>query len=343
VIWGEFGDIGHSEEAKNILKKYIIGKLDSSSNGATKKTNGLREPKTKQTDMSAYALPIFFVIFAVTALVFAIIIAFKYNSVKVFNRKIRTQNISNTMWIIYYLTIGLRSSAAAVLYGVLTTNAILHGFFFISALILSAINAFTLCLALNHQRRYRSSAPTAPAPQGAAGSIKEGDPLLGKSDLLKKSISPAEIIFFILFAANLALFYAALREQGKNQKLETLLVLIFVGSYIAERLPVLILVLIIVAHRNGNEGPTRQSKVYLFLGAVLHLSSDLPIFFWDQILPGQCIILNSISYIDILTIVNFLALIFFFLFLRSEYLRNMEECIWTTVSQIQDTFDFRRF
>lgn len=303
--------------------------------------NGTVHTPAPLQDIGYPTTAIIFVVFAVTSLVFAIIIAFKYNSVKVFNRKIRTQNISNTMWIVYYLTMGLRASAAAVLYGVPDDNKFLHGFFFISGLILSAINAFTLCLSLNHQRRYRSSAPP-PPPQGAAGSLKEGDPLLGKSDLLKKSISPAEVIFFILFAANLSLFYAALRSQN-NQKLESLLVLIFVGSYVAERFPVLILVMIIVAHRNGNEGPTRQSKVYLFLAATLHLSSDLPIFFWDQVLPAGCIIVSSLSYIDILTIVNFLALILFFLFLRSEYLRNMEECIWTTVSQIQDTFDFRRF
>jgi len=286
---------------------------------------------------------IIFVVFAVTALVFAIIIAFKYNSVKVFNRKIRTQNISNTLWIVYYLTIGLRASSGAVLYGLYPPDEgwLVHGIFFIAGIILSAINAFTLCLSLNHQRRYRSSAPPNPAPQ-SGGSLKEGDPLLGKSDLLRRSISPAEILFFILFAANLALFYAALKNQG-NGHVGSLLVLIFIGSFIVERLPVIVLVLIIVIHRNGNEGPTRQSKVYLFLAAILHLSSDLPTFFWAQVLPAGCIIAESISYIDILTIVNYLALILFFLFLRSEYLRNMEECIWTTVSQIQDTFDFRRF
>lgn len=46
-------------------------------------------------------------------------------------------------------------------------------------------------------------------------------------------------------------------------------------------------------------------------------------------------VVHALSYIDILSIVNFFALVLFFLFLRSEYLRNMEECIWTTVSQIQ--------
>lgn len=298
-------------------------------------------PPQALQDIGYPTTAIIFVVFAVTSLVFAIIIAFKYNSVKVFNRKIRTQNISNTMWIIYYLTVGLRTAAGAVLYGLPNPaqNKILHSIFFDAGLILSAINAFTLCLSLNHQRRYRSSAPPNPTPQANPGSQKEGDALLGKSDLLKKSISPAEILFFAIFVVNLVFLYVSIT----NTQHQSLFILVFVGTYVAGRIPILILSFIIVAHRNGNEGPTRQSKVYLFFAAVFHVSSDLPIFFWNQILPTGCIIFNAMSYIDLLTIANYIALIFFFLFLRSEYLRNMEECIWTTVSQIQDTFDFRRF
>jgi len=120
-------------------------------------------------------------------------------------------------------------------------------------------------------------------------------------------------------------------------------VFIYVCTYVAQRFPVFVISMMIVLHRNGNEGPTRQSKAFLFFAAVFHLSTDLPIFFWAQIVPEYCIIFDSISYIDLLSLANFLSLVLFFLFLRSEYLRNMEECIWTTVSQIQDTFDFRRF
>lgn len=43
------------------------------------------------------------------SIVFALIAGIKYNSVKVFNRSIRTENISNTMWIIFYVFISLRS------------------------------------------------------------------------------------------------------------------------------------------------------------------------------------------------------------------------------------------
>jgi len=282
---------------------------------------------------------IIFVVYAVTTLVFATIIAFKYNSVKVFNKKIRTQNISNTLWIIYYVSMGVRTCLNAAMYGITAhLSPRFHGLLFEASIILAGINAFTLCLSLNHQRKYRSSAPPNPAPQAAGNGAKEVDPMLPKMDVMKRLADPAEVIFFVLFAVSLILFFLAIYFTGKD-----VFVLVFVGSYAAQRLPVLVLALIIVAHRNGNEGPTRQSKIYLFFASVFHLTNELPLFFWAQLLPTKCIIWEAISYIDLLIILNFVSLILFFLFLRTEYLRNMEECIWTTVSQIQDTFDFRRF
>jgi len=286
---------------------------------------------------------IIFVVFAATSLVFAITIAFKYNSVKVFNKKIRTQNISNTMWIIYYLTVGLRACVGAVLYGLNDPDGQpeVHHALFYTTLALSALNAFALCLSLNHQKRYRSSAPPAPAPQVAGATnttaSKESDPLLFSPDVIRRYISPAEVLFFMCFVVNLVFLFVAAKEG------HSIFVIVYVGTYVLQRVPVVVLAFIIIAHRNGNEGPTRRSKVYLFFATAFHTSSDLPIFFWNEIYPAGCILFSSLSFIDVLTIASFVALILFFLFLRSEYLRNMEECIWTTVSQIQDALDFRRF
>jgi hypothetical protein len=52
---------------------------------------------------------------SVAALVFALVAGIKYNSVKVFNRSIRTENISNTLWILFYIFIALRFSPALIL------------------------------------------------------------------------------------------------------------------------------------------------------------------------------------------------------------------------------------
>jgi hypothetical protein len=90
------------------------------------------------------------------------------------------------------------------------------------------------------------------------------------------------------------------------------------------------------------------------------------------VVAGDCTFVFA-SWVDLIHVFYLPTLVCFFLFIRSEYLRNMEECIWTTVSQIQvsthaphttnntrnaaqraivnarahthaqDTFDFRRF
>jgi len=101
-------------------------------------------------------------------------------------------------------------------------------------------------------------------------------------------------------------------------------------------------VFLIVYGRNATEGPTKKSKIYLIGAAIVNVAGDIPLNIWSSILPDVCIF-GIASAVDLVHLCYLCSLILFFLFLRSEYLRNMEECIWTTVSQIQDTFDFRRF
>jgi len=117
---------------------------------------------------------------------------------------------------------------------------------------------------------------------------------------------------------------------------------LFLSSYVLQRIPIIILVLLIITTRSTNDGPTTQSKIFLGLAAGFNLVNDLPLTMWARFLPETCIFVIA-SYVDLIHLLYLFSLIFFFLFLRSEYLRNMEECIWDTVSQIQDTFDFRRF
>jgi uncharacterized membrane protein len=51
-------------------------------------------------------------------------------------------------------------------------------------------------------------------------------------------------------------------------------------------------------------------------------------------LSDHCI-LENISVIDFINVAYLLALVLLFVFIRREYLRNMEDFIWKTVSQIQ--------
>ena len=51
---------------------------------------------------------------SICAMVFAFVVALKYNSVRVFDHKIRTPSISNSLWITFYASIALGSLLNAI-------------------------------------------------------------------------------------------------------------------------------------------------------------------------------------------------------------------------------------
>jgi len=121
--------------------------------------------------------------------------------------------------------------------------------------------------------------------------------------------------------------------------------LLFFAAFGLQRVPVIILVVMIVlVQKNTPEGPSKHSKFYLIIAGILNTAGYVPLEVWSAIFGiGRDCVFVVASWVDLIHLVYFTSLIFFFLFLRSEYLRNMEECIWETVTHIQGTFDFRRF
>lgn len=55
-----------------------------------------------------------------------------------------------------------------------------------------------------------------------------------------------------------------------------------------QRIPILFLVLIILFQTRwqSSEGPTKKSKIFLFLAAILDFSEGLPLPAWAEILPS---------------------------------------------------------
>jgi len=294
--------------------------------------------------LSYPSISLIFGCLSLSCFIFAIIIGFKYNSVDVFNKKIRTQTISNTLWILYYMTLGLRGACNTVRYAMdKTQEQRIEAIFFIASLTLHGFTALALSLALNHQRRYRSSSQQ-------QSTHRESEPLIGHiqadhhrnlstpsriKSQIKKFISPSEIVFLLCFICFLVFLYLEIEKESK------VFYYILLAFFILQHIPIIILVFMI-SFSLSPEGPTKKSRVLLFFGAIFNLSNYLPLFVWAQFLPGGCH-LYIMSYVDLIQIFDFVSLLFFFLFLRSEYVRNVEECIWTAVSQIQDTFDFRLF
>jgi len=110
---------------------------------------------------------------------------------------------------------------------------------------------------------------------------------------------------------------------------------VFIGTFGVQQFPIVVLVLFIVFQKGaGTDGPTRKSKTLLIVATLLSLFNSLPLNVWALILPDNCYFWLG-SLVDLIHLLYFGSLLFFFLFIRNEYLRNMEECIWTTVSQVQ--------
>jgi hypothetical protein len=117
----------------------------------------------------------------------------------------------------------------------------------------------------------------------------------------------------------------------------------FAAMFCVQRLPVVALVLKIVMARTSADGPTRRSKALLGFGIVTYLPMMLVPLLWPLLPAAHDCAFYAGSWLDFVNLLDLITMILFFAFCRAEFLRNMEECIWTTVSQIQDTFDFRRF
>lgn len=114
-----------------------------------------------------------------------------------------------------------------------------------------------------------------------------------------------------------------------------------------QRLPILVLMLMIVLKKAAStEGPSKKSKLILLTATLINFFCNLPLTTWSYILTfpawNSCLLVVG-SLVDVIHICYGTSLVLFFLFLRYEYNRNMEECIWSHVSQIQDTFDFKPF
>src|SRR5690606_12570047 len=74
------------------------------------------------------------------------------------DRKVRKPSISNSYWAIYYFLIALRAVLDSVEYSLAPSlsDPILQGLV-VGSLTLNALALLALALALNHQRRHRSS------------------------------------------------------------------------------------------------------------------------------------------------------------------------------------------
>jgi len=302
------------------------------------------------------------------AFIFAIIIGAQYNSVRVFNKKIRTNEISNTLWILFFVFIGIRSIFDAVRYGldVVNDDSDKNSGLFMSSLVSDSLATLFLTLSLYHQLKYRSPVKLMGGQTsqregaGSAGGMKrESSRSIRNSDRRLDEqanfrfpfpLLSVESVFFILFVVNLVFLYLNITNFDTEKDAFYWL---YVTGYMLQRVPVIILTFFVMFSYTNSDGPSVWARNFLFLGTFFYMGLVAPPsiltewFFLEECLDGTCqqdelCPFYIGSWIDFLQWLQLASYALFMMFIRSEYVRNMEECIWTTVTQIQDTFDYKR-
>eukprot|EP00050_Salpingoeca_kvevrii_P017397 m.64765 g.64765 ORF g.64765 m.64765 type:complete len:303 (-) comp7540_c0_seq3:218-1126(-) len=250
----------------------------------------------------------------------------RFNSVSVSNRSVHSARISNSYWIAYFLFVAARGAVGAVRYlytlehspaadeGVFIAEGMLHG-----------MSAMMLCFALDHQRKYRSDDPTDTHDEGTPlleGRAINSTPLLTGFIGLQAVALVGLLVAMIHYMDSMELLYIYIGVHGSQQALQLLLILIILVT-------------------SSAKGPTVSAKLFLALGTIFTSPNALPTTYWAKVLPDGCP-LHVASWPDVVLFMDVFSLIFFLLFLRSEFLRYKNSCIHDYVSHI-NTLKFRKF
>jgi len=305
------------------------------------------------TNYIAYpSVVIIFAVMCLLSLVFALVCAFKYNKVQVLLKKFTSSKISNSAWTAYFLLISISALTSAIEYSVandlnsawttvsLAMSLIFHGFV-----------AFALTYALHHQVKFRSGSAPPSTSKGQLnpdtsttslgtlyGSVSTKQELSQKITKIKTKFGIVELCYVILLGIYLisTLFLFIFNYNNIAEA-------IFMGFYFVQQIPSFVLIIMIIVKKNASStGPKVLSKVFLGLGALLGLVGEIPLRIWAGILPDTCVFVIG-SWVDLIHLIYAASIFFFFLFIRSEYKRNISEYQWDAVNEIEKTFGEGRF
>jgi len=262
---------------------------------------------------------------SVASLFFAVYTALRYNFVIAWRRKVRKENISNTFWIFYFVSIFFRSGLQSVQYSFEMKNFEL--IWILLSLVLYGVSVFILSLALNHQKEFRSK-------DGNEHTESLQLQITPKSEWLKNTFLSPEILFFVILLIYLA-FIFVISIIKIDDSTANILIIIFMIIYGLQRVPIIIL-LIMILFLGSSKGPSTVSKVFLTIAVFLNLCNDFPITLWSLLDSNiGCNIFDLISWLDLVHFCYFFAILFFFIFLIEEFRRNKEDAIWTIIKQQQ--------
>eukprot|EP01097_Dermamoeba_algensis_P007250 TRINITY_DN454_c0_g2_i1.p1 TRINITY_DN454_c0_g2~~TRINITY_DN454_c0_g2_i1.p1 ORF type:complete len:331 (-),score=58.80 TRINITY_DN454_c0_g2_i1:71-1063(-) len=279
------------------------------------------------------------IVLCVLCLVFSLVLSQKYNFVTVYDKKIRTNNISNTSWIFFFFTLFIRSALRATSLGISEEYSQVANILTYALYVVDSLVALFFAWSLNHQRQYRLSIPEK-IDEGTA--VEEGSDVDAHSFSLKlltllRSTGLFELVFLFL-----ALFYSI--SVGLTiWKSQRLYHFIMIGVYIAQRVPAILLTVAIITYSANTEadGPSPLNKLILFVAVPSFFACDIPSEIWAYILRDTCF--DFLSPVDFFVLFEWVAISLLFAFVVLEFKRNKEEGIWQTIKQIQNDLQRRQF
>eukprot|EP01028_Stygiella_incarcerata_P003589 TRINITY_DN1737_c0_g1_i2.p1 TRINITY_DN1737_c0_g1~~TRINITY_DN1737_c0_g1_i2.p1 ORF type:complete len:305 (+),score=39.23 TRINITY_DN1737_c0_g1_i2:195-1109(+) len=292
-------------------------------------------PKDNSGPFKDTSITIIMALVAFESLIFAFLVACKFNSVimpQLYNkiRKIHSDAINNSRWILWFFLVAVRSIVESVLFGVKDLNESLQDIMTIVSVVLHALGAFVLGIALNEQRIHKNMEN----PGETIAFVPQKHRIL--SSMWSHLCSIPSCLAFLLILVFIAIIVRAMVPGDTAMY-------VYWACLAVQKMPVFFLGMhVALVHKSLEVGPSTWTKVILTFAMVFYLPSDMPIEFWGKVLPHTCFLVEA-SLFDIVLFLFLLCVLLLFIYVRGEYSRNLEIAIWDMVSQIQDTFDFRHF
>eukprot|EP01127_Copromyxa_protea_P018080 TRINITY_DN5613_c0_g1_i1.p1 TRINITY_DN5613_c0_g1~~TRINITY_DN5613_c0_g1_i1.p1 ORF type:complete len:341 (+),score=70.20 TRINITY_DN5613_c0_g1_i1:28-1050(+) len=313
----------------------------------------------KITEFFSYPLIVWtYMLLFLMSLFFAIFTGMRYNSVPVYIEKgkvsntetVRKNEVSNTLWIMYFIFVAFKAANDAIgfsLEDITNSKGYDLAFVLISVVLAGGITLF-FSLSLNHQLRHRSAykKKSPEATDVNTSSVADLDALSPKEKgflyRVKKILLGIETPLILLAVLYQIAVYALFQTNADSEDMT--LFWVYVAFYALQRLPIFILLLSILIKSDQNEGPSAASKALLSLGVFVNLVGEIPLTLWSLIIGSHSTCwFNAFGPLDVINVSFVLSHIFLFFFLRAEFIRNKENCVWTIVSKRTDFFDFRDF
>ncbi|XP_062507259.1 uncharacterized protein LOC134183687 isoform X2 [Corticium candelabrum] len=275
----------------------------------------------------------------IQAITFACIILMKYNWVFVLNERVSIPMTSSWRWVLFFVMLAFRYSVYAIGNGYESDNkGVSLRIIFIAGMSLEGLMLFFLAIALYHEYKYRS---TVLASQG--GFFRHS----ACKHCCRQFWISGQSLCFLLLAASLLLLAIAERAIESDDDHSSVCkegnYLLWASSGLLFGLIAIVFIMALLSvAKQGEDAPTRTSKIALVISLLLMIPSLIPIAILREIGDGQIVncSMNYLSPFDLFQLMAFFSWLLFLFYIRAEYHRVLQECKHAIVGDIQSLLNF---